>query len=384
MGTSIGDAAASYPRAATIPLGRWPVTALAVAVGTALTWTLVARQPLAEADQLTLLGASWTGSGPFPAPMRGAFSEAIAATIGLLASGRAHDLALKVVLASVVLASVAALAWTATRSRWTPAIAVAVVATSPVVTVWVTSELVVAAALMWVLLAAIRGPSWLVGLCCALVALAKPDAALVAVVLAGWFGWQRRDWWVPATFVAAAAVAVLPGTLLVDGYWRYTDDLSRSWIAFGQHFANATGVQVLPAGPSPWAGWQFYTNRLLPGADSLADVIRLHPGQYLRFVGRSVMLGAGNAVALFGPLLLAAAWITRRPRRFGPVGVGALLTLVGLLPNVLIAFPQTRHLMRWYPLAVVAALVMWERGDRPSRAGAGLLVGAALAWNVLA
>lgn len=382
MGLSVGDALAAMPRA-TIRVPRWQITTAAMLVGAALTWMLVVHRPLPEADQLTLLGASWTGSGPFPAPMRGAFSEAIAATVGLFASGHTQDVVLQMLMASAALAATAALASTVTRSTWAPAVTVALVATSPMVTVWVTSELVVAAALMWALVAAARGPSWLVGVCCALVALAKPDAALIAVVLAGWFGWQRHDWRVPATFAGAVAVAVLPGTLLVDGYWRYTEDLSRSWIAFGQHFANAVGVQALPVGPSPWAGWQFYTDRLLPGADSLTDVVRLHPGQYLRFVGRSVVLAAGNAMGLFGPLLLVTAWIARHTRRLGRVGVGALLTLMGLLPNVLIAFPQTRHLMRWYPLAAVAVMVMFERSGRRGRAGAAMVAVGALAWNLL-
>lgn len=358
----------------------------AIAGAVAVAWAITAlRLPgltPAVADQADLLKASWLGDGWWPAPIQGPLSQAIAATVRLVVPSGYENVVFQSTANALLLASAATLTWTACRSVPGTVAVLALLVSSPLVVVWLSSETILAAAIMGVLIAARRGPGWVVGVACVAVAFAKPDGILLAALMAAWFGWSRRDATIPAAFVGVAAVLMAPGTLLVDGYWNYTPDasISRTWVAFGQHFANAVGGQQYPAGPDPWAGWQVYTGRLLPGADSAWSAVTLHPAQYLRFLREGWVIGIHDTVRLFGPLLAVTVGAAACWRRLGTVGRGAALTLVGIVPNLLLTYPSLRHQLRWYPLAVIGAVVLAERSDMPWRWW--LVVGAGLVWNV--
>lgn len=367
MGTATGIATATR---------RPSWTAVSFVGAMVLTLVAVTDHPPASWDQFALIQSSLDGP-TYPAPMLGLTSQIIPAALRLIVPAGALNVAVKLASAALMLGGTAVLARRVLDSDAHAAVAVMLVwASQAPLIVSPSTDVIVGAALIGVLLAGMSRRAVLTGFACAVLALAKPDAALMAVIAAGWFAAAWRSWKVPVAFVASVAALVMPGTLLVDGYWGYSDH-SRSWVAFGQHYAATVGVAAIPNGPHPWINWEFYVGRLLPGAGSVAAVVTTYPGRYIDFVISSVRTSAGNALLLFGPLLLTLPLLARQ--RLSTPAKAALATLVGTAPMILLAYAHVRHLARWYPLAAVAAVCVYERSEGRSRLMAlGVIVTALL------
>lgn len=356
------------------------VPAAAVLATLSVVATVVGHPPPVW-DQEQLLRSSWTGPR-YPSPQWGPTSQALVATLRLAVPAAALDFAVKVTAAGVLFVVVAALGLRVLRHRTSVVGVLVLVATSPVPRLWLSSEVVLAAAVVGVLLAATSRRPWLVGVTCALVCLSKPDGLAVGIALAAWFGWRWRDWRVMAG-LAGTSLVLLPGTLLVDNYWRWKAHGDRSWVAFGQHFASTVGLERLPIGVDPWTRWETYTSRLLPGASSVGDVVRHHTGMYVEFLRVGLQQAVKNGVSLLGPLVAVAGFAGWAWRRLSDVGRGAMVATVGFVPNVVLAFPSVRHFARWYPLAALGAFWLWEHApSRTWRAAVGLVIVASVVWNV--
>lgn len=177
---------------------------------------------------------------------------------------------------------------------------------------------------------------------------------------------------------------MLPGTLWAEDYWGYDGKPARSWVAFGQHFAATVGVDLLPDGPMPWGlrAWHFYTDRLLPDADGVADVVLHHPRMYGRFLVASVREGIPSVGVAFGPLVAVAGAVVASWRRLPEVAKITLVAFaVGVAPHWLVTYPTARHLARWYPLAVVAAVWLWSRAEGRERLMLGGLIVMSGVWS---
>lgn len=265
---------------------------------------------------------------------------------------------------------------------------------------WLSTELIAGGLLCLVLAAWVRSaPAWVTGALLALFALAKPDLLLVAFALFGVFVWQRRDHAVPLALgvAATAALLLLPGLVAFgpDYLTAYgSDGGGRAFGSFSQHLAALLAPLQLAPGPNPWAEPQPYVNRLFPDADSFAAVV-LQPGlPYLDFVGLSLAMGVRKAGYVFQWAWLAVPLVIFLRKRAGLTWDAneraVLVTAVGVIPFVLLAYPHIRYFARYYPLFWIALLCSTEKlaalGEaRRPKAGliaVGLVLLLAVAENV--
>lgn len=357
--------------------GRARTVAMTVALCTAALaipeWAVQAD----HADQIRLLQARIPGP-PWPSPTFGPVSELLPAALSYVVPDEHLNWAVRTAGAAALLSSLALLASRVLHRTAAVVIVVAAVAASQAPMLTSPTNDVMSAATLCLLLAVWRtGPPWAVGVAAAAFALSRPDTVATAAVMLAWWSWSQRDIVAPAVAAAVWGVVVAPGTLAIDGYWTW-DGTSRTWFSFGQHVAATVGVQEWPGGPHPWNQWRDYMDVLFPGASSVGEAITMAPGIYLRFLVASVANGMMHAVALFGPLLLA---MVEAPRRFrSSRSVAAALSLVGMVPFTLLAYPHIRHMVRWFPLAMLLAVAAAERSGRK---GAWAIAGTSILWAAL-
>jgi hypothetical protein len=159
---------------------------------------------------------------------------------------------------------------------------------------------------------------------------------------------------------------------------------NRSFNAFGQHYASLVSKhQLTEIGSHPWENWTLYKEHLFPEATSVAEVIFKYPNLYCDYLFLGLSKALRNSLFVFGPLaaLLPLAFIRKkRPSDFIRL---AQATLIGLLPILGISYLHVRYLARYYPLAILCALLALESPDNPRarKTVISVVIIAGLLWN---
>jgi len=354
-------------------------------------------------DQQALLAASFRAPD-HPSPVRGFTSQLVVASYRALTPGEGAGLnsGIRVVAAAMYLAAAAWLAASLLQRRALVALLLAFVFSSQFPLLWLSSELFTGAFLMAAIAAWVTGASpWIVGALLALLGLCKPDVIVVSVVLLAYWVHRRASRTeglaLAGGFAVALCALLLPGTIAdgIDYFRGYGGSGGRSFASFGQHYAALVApLQLTGPPPNPWTESGIYMARQFPDARNMSDVVFGHLPRYANFVALATVRGLFRAGYLFHYVALAIPCLVWGWRRggFAPHDreKTLLLSLVGVLPFVLFAYPHIRYFARYYPVVIVLVLATLERvlamadpdARRPILVTSGLCIAAALVENL--
>lgn len=267
--------------------------------------------------------------------------------------------------------------------RWPSILFLLLVFSSRFAFLWLSSEVLAGAFLMLTLWSVVRRhPFHVTSICLALFSFSKPNLILsglvVGVFLALYEGKSEGSH--PSTHlslhlrlangvdrqlrllevgaprikrllivVGILSLPVLAG-IMRNGF-SYVKLGQRSWVSFGQHYADLVQHHQLTPPPDPWGKWQAYTDTVLGQANSVQDVVRIYSWKYLDFV----FLSLSRAISILWVqmrwvVLLAALGLHKLQER--KLKIITLLFLVDLLPIVMLSHLHVRYLARYYPLAL--------------------------------
>jgi hypothetical protein len=335
---------------------------------------LLANQREPVWDQQALLRASFQAPHQ-PSPARGFTSELVVAVYRAAWSGEgaAQNAGLRVVAMALYVAAAALLAGLHLRRTCLVVLFMAFVFTSQYPFVWLSSELLAGAFLMFAIAVWAAGASpWLVGGALALLGLCKPDVILTSVALLAYWVHRRSSREEGAALTAGFAISLvallLPGTLAIgwDYFRTYGGSGGRSFASFSQHYAALIAhFQITGPPPNPWAETAAYIRPHFPGAAGMADIVLGHFPRYVEFVALSTVRGLFRAGYVLHYAVLAVPCLVWGWRRSGFTlserEKSLLLSFVGFAPFVLFAFPHVRYMARYYPIFLLLVLMALER-----------------------
>ena len=268
---------------------------------------LIAHPQTPVFDQARLLEARF--EAPYhPAPPFGLSVQLIVIAIkALLPAGVPPAEPVRVAAMALWALSAAWLASALVAHRGLVAALLLLLFTSQLPFLWYSAELFVGALLCFAIGAWVRGaPPWLVGALLGILALAKSELPLLALVLLAYWAWRspsRRDAArMAAAFSATAALLLLPGLAAFGPGWLTAYDgagRSRAFATFQQHYAALVAPFQLAPAPDPWRDSASYAARLLPGAGSLREVWLAPRLPLLDFAALALARGVRNAGWLF-------------------------------------------------------------------------------------
>jgi hypothetical protein len=235
---------------------------------------------------------------------------------------------------------------------------------------WLSTELIIAAALFLAIWVMIKGfHPLIVSLTFVLMAFSKPEMALVAVVFLVYYGIRLKKSGTPVRiliigFFAFSLLLVAPG--IIGQGTDYFSGENRSYFSFGQHYAALVAKhQVSKSVPDPWEEYYRYLEADFPGTANMLDVWFKYPLKYFDFVMLSIGHGLVKCVQLFHMLWILLVMIPvfyiRKRIKLLPAEKMILLSLIGCIPFILFAFPHIRYLARYYPLVIILTLMFLKR-----------------------
>lgn len=257
-------------------------------------------------------------------------------------------------------------------------IAVALLFSSRLPLLWLSSELIAGGFLSMAIFLHARGRFRAASAALGCFALCKPDLVLAGgAVLAAWLfyakGNRRQLLW-PFAFVI---VALNAGGVLAHGIAHFQGN--RSWMAFSQHYSFLFGRhQFDPAfADETFGNWKRNVGAVFPGISSLGGVIVHHPMLYLDFLALGQVHFVKRLVALGNFLLLPMGLILfngryrkalTSERRLELLTASAAAACVGLLPITMISFVHVRYLAKFYPVVFAVCAAGLEHAPLSTRA----------------
>lgn len=244
---------------------------------------------------------------------------------------------------------------------------------------WLSSELITGAALALAIWAMIERfhPVW-VALTLVILAFTKPEMALVALIFLICYAVLLKRTNLPGkqvptlllAFVIFCLILLMPGIVSRGG--KYFNSENRAFFSFGQHYATLVAPhQIMPNPPDSWQEFYKYMENNFKGAKSMIDVWTKYPLKYADFLMLSFGRGIIKAMQLFHLLYFILAgmllFYIKKGIQATPVERLILISLVGLIPIVLFAFPHIRYLARYYPLAIILILLFLKRLSKEDR-----------------
>lgn len=239
---------------------------------------------------------------------------------------------------------------------------------------WLSSELITGAALalaIWAIINRIH-PAW-VALTLVSLAFTKPEMALVALIFLVYYALQlKKDNNLTGkplrtlllTFALIWGLLLLPG-VITRGI-KYFSEENRAFFSFGQHYATLVEPhQVMHEPPDSWQEYYKYMDNNFKGARGMLDVWTKYPRKYVDFVMLSMGRGTMKFLQLFHLFCFILAgmvlYYIKKGMQAAPVERLILISLVGVIPFVLFAFPHIRYLARYYPLIILSILLFLKR-----------------------
>jgi hypothetical protein len=359
------------------PSSHWvraaiPCLVAVLVIGSA--WIIAANPQQPVWDQQALLDVRLSGK-VVPSPSMGFTSQLVVALAKPLlpSSPAALDAGIRIIAMALYFGAAALLATRLLERKIAVAALLLLLLTSQYPFLWLSSELLTGAFLMFAIAAWSRGaPPVLTGVVLALFALCKPDAILVALVLLAWWTVRAPNRHEATTLVGAFALTLLalmiPGAVTGGAQYFVSHGGSggRSFASFGQHYAAlAANFQIGAEVPNPWSETAAYVDRHFPGASGMSDVVFDHFPRYLEFVALASVRGlfrgiyVTNYAAIAVPIVAFAIYRTRLTP--GDHAKTLLLSFIGLLPFVLFAYPHVRYLARYYPIFLLLLFMALER-----------------------
>jgi len=234
---------------------------------------------------------------------------------------------------------------------------------------WLCVEQIAGGALLWFMYCYFSGRKiWITQFCLFFYGIVKPEMIFGAVLLLGWIVWNEKDR--KKRIEMLAWFGGFHGVLHLTGVATYGLDYfvssgQRAYDAVIQHYSDLFFKHQVGEGvPVPFDQAGDWRDKMFPEAHSVLTFLWHYPSHYMDFVALSFARGIKRVLVLMHLfcLLFPIRWSVLR---FYGIGLSrqekmVCVSLLGLLPIVLLAFPHIRYLTRFYPAALAAVILFWK------------------------